>query len=558
MYEDEFQTRETLELRDYLRVIKERFWVLPAAVLVILVVTLVVSFLSTPMYKTSARLLYQKNNLEQVVFGAQVFTNTNQDREVQTGAILVKLDPVAQAVKEELDSQLSASALLGMVSIKSQTTSNVVDIIVVGADAAEAAAVANAFADQFVLFRRNADRATVEEARRLVDTELKSLSRAELESDRGLKLKEKFDNLRIIEAMQNGGFTVVQRASVPTGPFSPTPLRDGVIAIVLGLVAGVGLAFLLDYLDKAVKDEKALERALGAPVLTKVPLLGLRKRDAEVDWSPEAVGFSKRPVLLEAFRTLRSNLEFFAIEKRQSTWLITSSEPQEGKSTTAVNLALSMAISGKRVVVIDADLRRPVIHEYVGVAQAPGLSNLLAGASRLEEALQLVKADEFLPPGSRRRQGEGRSGLMHRNIYVLASGPIPPNPAELLSSARMGELIKELGAMSDCVLIDAPPALAVSDAATMSRHADGVVVVARLGSTSRDQVHEVREVFERAKARIVGAVAFEAKKSPTYGRKGYGYGYGYGYGQAHTQATGPAPEREAAAVPKPPKLPPAK
>jgi Mrp family chromosome partitioning ATPase len=291
-------------------------------------------------------------------------------------------------------------------------------------------------------------------------------------------------------------------------------------------------------------------------VLTKVPLLGGRRRDVEGEWSSEVVGFSKRPVLLEAFRTLRSNLEFFSVEKRQSTWLITSSEPQEGKSTTAVNLALSMAISGKRVVVVDADLRRPVIHEYVGVAQAPGLSNLLAGASRLDEALQLVKADEFMPPGSRRRQGEARAGLMHRNIYVLASGPIPPNPAELLSSSRMGALIKDLGAMCDCVLIDAPPALAVSDAVTLSRHADGVVVVARLGSTSRDQVHKVREMFGRAKTRIVGAVAFEAKKRPIYGRKRYGYGYGYGYGHAHT--AGHEPEAAAAVGLKPPSLPPAK
>jgi Mrp family chromosome partitioning ATPase/capsular polysaccharide biosynthesis protein len=528
---DDIQTREALELRDYLRVIRERFWVIPATVLVVLAVTLVVTFVSTPQYRTSTRLEYKKNNLEQAAFGEQAFVNTNQDREVQTGAELVKVEPVAEAVRKDLNSPRTTSALLAMISVKSKTGSNIIDIYAEGPDAAECAKVANAFADQFVLSRQAADRAPVEAAWRVVDASIRTLSREELTSEYGLTLRQNYEKLRGIEAMLDGGFTVRQRAMVPAEAFSPRPLRDSLVALALGLVAGIGLAFLLDYFDRRVKDEKALERILGAPVLTKVPWLGGRRRgDKPGEWSPEYVGFVKRPVLLEAFRTLRSNLEFFDVEKRQCTWLITSSEPQEGKSTTAVNLALSLALSGKRVVVLDADLRRPMISEYVGVAQAPGLSNLLAGSKRLEDALQLVKADEFMPPASRRRPGESGSGLMQRNIYVLTSGPVPPNPAELLASPRMGKLLADLAGMCDCLLIDAPPVLAVSDAAAIARHADGVIVVARLGHTSRDQLIEVREIFERSKQRVVGAVAYEAKKSPTYGRR-RGYGYGYGYGQ---------------------------
>ena len=524
---DDIQTREALELRDYLRVIRERFWVIPAAVLVVVAVTLFVSLLSTPEYRASARLEYKKNNLEQVAFGAQAFSNTNQDREVQTGAELVKLDPVAEAVKKELGSSRSIAELLAMITVKSKAGTNVLYIYAEGPDAAECAAVANEFAEQFVLSRQNADRAPVEAAWRVVDGTLRTLSREELASEYGQALRQSYANLRQIEAFQTGGFTVAEQAKEPTAPFSPQTRRDTLVAVLLGLVAGVGMAFLLDYLDKGVKDEKALERALGAPVLTRVPLLGGRGRaQRDGEWSPDYVGFSKRPVLLEAFRTLRSSLEFFEVEKRQATWLITSSEPQEGKSTTTVNLALSLALSGKRVVVLDADLRRPMISEYVGVAQSPGMSNLLAGTKRLEEVLQLVKADEFMPPGSRRRPGESRSGLMQRNIYVLTSGPVPPNPAELLASPRMGKLVTDLAAMCDCLLIDAPPVLAVSDAVAIARHCDGVIVVARLGKTGRDQLYEVRQIFERAKQRVVGAVAFEAKKSPAYGRKrGYGYGY---------------------------------
>ena len=523
------QTRDNLVLRDYLKVLRERFWVVPVAVAVVLGITLAVSLTATPQYRASTRMLFQKNNLEQALFGSQVFDNTSQDRQVQTGAVLVQLDPIAQAVKEELKSSRSTSALLDMIDTSSRTTTNIIDITATGPDAAECAAVANSFADQFILARRNADRQTVKDARLLVEDELRALSAEGLRSERGLALEANKDRLRIVEAMQDGGFLVVQRASAPGKPFSPTPFRDGVLAVVLGLVGGVGLAFLLEYIDKALKDDKSLELVLGAPVLARIPLLANNRRgEARDSRNTDMVGFNKRPVLLEAFRTLRSNLEFYAAEKKQTTWLITSSEPQEGKSSTAINLALAMALAGKRVVLIDADLRQPMLHEYVGVEQACGLSNLLAGAKRLEECLQLVKADEFMPPGNRNRKAEGASGLLHRNIYALASGPVPPNPAELLSSQRLPGLLKELSGMCDCVVIDAPPVLAVNDVVIIARYVDGVLVVARLGSTSRDQIHQVREVLERANARVVGAVAFDSKKSSTYGKSRYGYGYGYG------------------------------
>jgi Mrp family chromosome partitioning ATPase len=303
---------------------------------------------------------------------------------------------------------------------------------------------------------------------------------------------------------------------------------------VLGLIAGLGLAFLLDYLDRRVKDDKAVEMGLGAPVLASVPLVsGRHKRGKQGDRLDYPVGFNKRPGLLEAFRTLRSNLEFFSLDKKQSVWLITSSLPQEGKTTTTVNLALSLALSGKRVVVLEADLRRPMVHEYFVVSQTPGLSNVLAGTKRLEDAMQFVKADEFMPPESRRRAGEEQPGLLQRNIYTIASGPIPPNPAELLSSPRMAKIIKDLADMTDCLLIDSPPVLAVADALTVARHADGVIVVVRLGKTTREQVRETREVFQRAGTRVIGSVTVAAKKSPAYRRRrGYGYGYGYGYDAA--------------------------
>jgi Mrp family chromosome partitioning ATPase/capsular polysaccharide biosynthesis protein len=527
---DEVENKEPLGLTDYFRVIRERFWIIGAAVVIVLVATLAVSLTATPQFRASTRLEYQKNNLEQALFGSQVFTASNQDRDVQTGAMLVQRESLAQAVKDQLASPRSAGALLGMISVSPRTNTNILDIEAVSADAAEAAAVANAFAQQFILSRQTTDRTTVAAAREQVKTELDLMSTADKASSRGMLLTEKYENLRIIEAMQNGGYTVVQQAIAPGAPFSPQTGRNAIIALVLGLVLGVALAFLLDYLDRRIKDEKTLEAELGVPVLASVPTVGKRGRHTArgADVTREWVGFKSSGALLEAFRTLRSNLQYFSVDNHQSIWLITSAAPSEGKSTTAVNLGLSMALSGKRVVILEADLRRPMIHEYLGVNQAPGLSNLMAGTKRLGDVLQFVKADEFMPSSSRRREGEEQPGLLQRNIYAIASGPLPPNPAELLASDRMAKLIKDLAGMTDCLLIDTAPVLAVSDALSIARHATGVIVVARLGTVTKDQVREMREVFERAGTRVVGAVATGTEKSLGYYRKrGYGYGYGY-------------------------------
>jgi len=176
-----------------------------------------------------------------------------------------------------------------------------------------------------------------------------------------------------------------------------------------------------------------------------------------------------------------------------------------------------------------------VLHEYLHLAQGSGLSTVLAGAKKLEDALQVVKADDFLPAEGRRRQGEERTGLLQRNLYVLTSGPLPPNPAELLASDRMVKVIEELKSMSDYLLIDTPPVLPVSDTLSLTPHADGVILTTRLGSSTREEVRQVRSIFERAGVKVIGTVAAAAKRSPAdYFKRGYDYGYGYGDGQVST------------------------
>ncbi|MBN1629540.1 MAG: hypothetical protein JW990_07245 [Thermoleophilia bacterium] len=528
MNPDDVESREPLGRTDYFRVIKERWWVIAATVALVLILTLVLSLASTPQYRASTSLLYSKNNLEQVVFGVQLSTasGSSVDREVQTGALLVELEPVAAKVKEALGSPRSTGSLLGMVSVGTETSRNIVEVTAVSADPAEAAAVANEFAEQFRLFKQETDRATVAAARDVVKTELDQLTEAELASERGRNLSERYDDLRIIESMQNGGYTIVERATPPSNPFAPQTTRNVIIALVLGLVLGVALAFLLNHLDRRIKDEKMLAAELGVPVLAAVPLIGKRGRKGD-ESTAAPIGFRDSPAMLEAFRTLRSSLQYFNLDTKQNVWLITSGMPEEGKSVTAANLGFSLALSGRRVVVLEADLRRPMVHEYLTLSQEPGLSNLLAGSKKMGDVLQFVRTEQLLPAGHANNTGDDQSAQLQRNLYAIASGPLPPNPAELLASERMTNLIKELAAMTDCLLIDTAPVLAVSDALTVARHADGVIVVSRIGETTKDQIREMRAIFERSGTRVIGAVAMGVGRSSAYYRK-YGYGSEYG------------------------------
>ncbi len=225
MTELDSENQQAVEPRDYLRVIRERAWVIILSVVIVLGAALAFSYTATPMYRASAALVYQKNNLDQALFGSQIFpNNSNQDREIQTMASMVKVGQVAEAVKEQLDSPLSPAALLGMVSVKTSTTTNVLEIEADSADPAQAASVANAFAEQFIALRQATDRATVESARQLVKEQLDSLSPTDAESDYGLMLKEKYESLQILESMQNGGFTIA--ATRQRSDCCPSPRRS--------------------------------------------------------------------------------------------------------------------------------------------------------------------------------------------------------------------------------------------------------------------------------------------------------------------------------------------
>jgi capsular exopolysaccharide synthesis family protein len=313
------------------------------------------------------------------------------------------------------------------------------------------------------------------------------------------------DQVRILETPASGGdppvkLTVVKQADLPLLPVSPRTKVNLALGMLLGLALGVGLAVLRDSLDTSIKRAEDLQRITGAGTL------GMIAFDHDAQKSPLVTAIDPTSQRSESFRTLRTNLQFVDIDHPPRTVVITSAVAGEGKSTTACNLAITLAQAGIRVALVESDLRRPKIAEYLGVEGSVGLTSVLIGRATLDDALQTW----------------GRSGLA-----VLASGPIPPNPSELLGSGHMVALLRQLQQRFDVVIIDAPPLLPVTDAAVLSRICDGAVIVVRYGKTKREQLERTTKALSTVDARILGTVM---NMAPTKGPDAYAYGYGYGYG----------------------------
>ena len=295
--------------------------------------------------------------------------------------------------------------------------------------------------------------------------------------------------------------TVTQPATVPVAPISPNTKLNLALGLFLGIGLGVSIAMLRHTLDTTVKSTNALAEAAGATVLGAVMF------DPQAKARP-LVALDQSSVRAEAFRTIRTNLQYVAVDRPPRVMVITSSLPGEGKSTTACNLAITLAQAGSRVLLVEADLRRPRIAEYLGIDGSVGLTDILIGKGAVSDVVV---------PWNR--------GLLD----VMASGPIPPNPSELLGSHQMGQLLAELRDQYDAVLLDAPPLLPVTDAAVLASISDGALLLARHGETKREQVVHAAEALRQVNGRLLGVVInFVPSK---LGRYGYGYGYGSGYGQ---------------------------
>ena len=289
---------------------------------------------------------------------------------------------------------------------------------------------------------------------------------------------------------------VTSAASLNPTPVAPRPVINIAIGLVAGLLLGIGAALLRELLDTSVRSLETLRQLTGA-ALAVIPF------DATAGKSPLIVDTHARSIRAESMRTLRTNLQFVDVDHPVKVVVVTSSVPNEGKSSTATNLAVTFAEAGRKVLLIEGDLRRPRVAQYLGLEGAIGLTNVLAGQ---------VVIDEVLQPW-------GRGGLT-----VLPSGSVPPNPSELLNSQNMQDLLKEMREIFDLIIIDTPPLLPVTDGAIAAAHSDGAILVVRHGNTSKGQVSAAVAALEAVDARLLGSVL---NMAPTKGADAYGYGSYY-------------------------------
>jgi receptor protein-tyrosine kinase len=311
-------------------------------------------------------------------------------------------------------------------------------------------------------------------------------------------LADKLEQLRIAQQLVQGAGTVLSSAVVNPAPVSPKPVRNAGLGLAVGLLLGLGVAFVAEQLDVRIKSADEAAKIYGAPVLAHIPTEKISKEDlgrltlADRPGSPAA----------EAYRMLRNNLGFVNFDKGIKTMLVTSAVPSEGKSTVAANLAAVLAATGSNVVLVVCDFYLPAAERFFELDYSVGLSNLLAGTATLTEALQK-------PPGM-------------ENLSVITSGPLPPNPSELLASEAMRKLVGALRASVDWVILDSAPVLAAADSAATTRWVDGVLVVTRLNVTHRDAAAAGRQQLLNVGARILGlAVVGPLSTSTSLGYYGY-------------------------------------
>ncbi len=305
---------------------------------------------------------------------------------------------------------------------------------------------------------------------------------------------------------------VVEAAAVPKAPAGPRKGRVALMSVVLGLLVGVGLAFLFEYLDDTIKTPEDLETRVGIPVLGFVPTMDIKgtdKRDFFLRRGSFALAEPTSPVT-EAYRNIRTNLFFSAPPDEMKVLVVTSGGPKDGKTTTCANLAVVISQSAKRVLLVDGDLRRPMLHRALGLKSSVGLSNVLVGEASLEEAVQNPRYN----------------GNVIDNLDVIVAGPKPPNPAELLGSESMRKLLEEARGKYDRVIVDTPPVLSVADGNILAGMSDGVIMVVKASKNTRSLARRAREGLNGVKARIVGGILNDVRVS----RLGYYYSdYYYGY-----------------------------
>jgi polysaccharide biosynthesis transport protein len=490
--------------RTYLHIVWQRKWWVCAITALGLATSLAFLITAHKQYSATAQLLVQPSVNLSGLSGAQEQPVTQTD--VETELQLVTSAPVQQIVRNRLKGTPAVSA-----SEVGET--DVMAVTATSRSPSQASLIANLYATAFVQYQQAvaSHSLTTAEAQlrsqiSSVELQISSLGGNTTSPEAGALLnqeavlKEQLAQMQVSGATDTGDVALVTPAPTPVSPTSPKPTEDAVLGLVAGLVLGLGAAFLRDSFDDRLTSKEATERAGGAPVLAMTPLVTSWRRQ-----KPLVVTVSEpNSPAAESYRSLRTSLQFARQEQQLRSMVVTSPGAAEGKTATLANLGIVFAQAGERVVLVSCDLRRPRIGQFFGLDEQAGLTSVLLDERTLEETILPV-------PGFER-------------LSLLPAGPVPPNPAELLESARARDIFTRLRDQYDFVLIDSPPVLPVTDAVILSRYADATLMLAAAGQTRRSDLHRAVEKLDQVGVTILGTVLNKVTR-----QTGLYYGYGSGY-----------------------------
>lgn len=543
---------EGVPLREYMRTLRRWWWIVVAGLVVGGALGFVYGYMQTPMYTATAQVVYQTQPSIGNPLNPSFTDTTARQSAIESAPDVVGSSQVAEIAEAKLPESVAAAPHSVSVTLTpgiSNDYTNVVGVSGTAGAPTAAAVVADTYARAFIIWNRQTTRAQITRAIQVVQAQMATYTTAaQRATNEYLTLESRLQDLRVLQETTSSDFRFLNAASPPSAPSSPNRTRLIVIGAGAGLIFGILIAFIVAQFDTRLRDEDELVE------LTRVPVLGhvapLPHGDASL--SGRALPALSEPTgqRAESFRILRSNLDFMNLQNEVRSLAVSSSLQREGKSVVACNLAVSMALAGKRIVLVDADLRSPRVHAYMGLGNATGLSSVIARRLSLQEALQGVRvmadtrekvaAGKAMAAGARAAAGrssgsaeEAPDGLPVQwaditqepaLLYVLTSGPVPPNPGELVSAPRFGSIIDQLAAHADLVIVDTPAMLQVGDAAGIARSVDALLYVVDPEISRRTTIEAAVRQLEHLPARTLGLVVMRSKDGKGYyGPRDYTY-----------------------------------
>jgi Mrp family chromosome partitioning ATPase/capsular polysaccharide biosynthesis protein len=548
--------QEARSLGDYLHVVRRRKWLILATSALFLVVAIVHSSQQDPLYSASSEVLLSRTPLPTEITGANAQTSGQQaDRVAKTEAAVAAVPAVAARVLQEADvSDMTVEQFLAHSSATAKTDADLLVLNVKAGTAEEAARLASEYAEQYSVYRKEIDTNAFHRARVDLEERIAQL-RASKDADKAViaDLERQAQQLGTAEALATGNTSVIRTPTTADATkVRPRPFRDAVLAGAVGLLLGIVFAFLRDAVDTRIRSAEEIGDRLGIPLLARIP-----EPPRPLQMSDGLVMFADpNGREAEAFRMLRTNLDFVNVDRGARTIMVTSASQRDGKSTTVANLAVALARAGKNVVLVDLDLRRPYLHRFFDVPEEPGVTNVVLEQASVEQALSKVWASEApaetaaAPAATGARRGTrakdpARSGTNGRApagsvLEVMPSGTLPPNPGEFVSTRALGTLLERLRERADFVLIDAPPMIGIGDAMTTSANVDGIVLITRMNRLRRPLLFELQRLLETSPTPLLGFVVTGARVDGEHYYSSDGY-----HGVAHTAETRRAPEAPA-------------